>query len=359
MKVIILAGGSGTRLWPMSRQNKPKQFYNILSDQPLVKDTYERFLHNFSLEDIYISTTPEFTLEIKKIFTHINDENIIVEPEKRDTAPAMGFVAAHLVDEFPDEPIVFVPSDHYITQADIFIKSLRVAEEVILKTKKMVDIGIVPTFPSTALGYTRIGKKVESHDDIALYEFISHTEKPTFQVAQDYLKAGDYLWHANYYMWTPKKFLEVFNRYQKRMFDSFIRIKDLLKKGDQSLVKQEYQKLEKISFDYAITEKMDPQDVLIIRGDFGWSDIGAWDVLYDRMLSKADEHKNVIHANWTGIDTSGSLIYAPSKKIIATIGVDDMIIIDTEDALLICPQGRAQDVKEIVEKLKVDKEEYL
>ncbi len=326
----------------------------------MILDTAARFMDNYNIEDIFISTGRSFLPRVQEIFPDLPERNIIIEPEKRDTGPAMGYVAAYMSISYPDEPIVFVPSDHYIANVKKFIRSIEVAESVIRETGKMMDIAVTPNFPSTILGYTRIGEKYREIDDVDIYRFVGHTEKPKYEVAKKYVEDGNYLWHANFYMWTPKKFLEAYKKYAPHIYDSLEKIIGYLKQGDRDSLKEEYSTMEKISIDYAVTENMDPADVLIIKGDFGWSDIGAWDVLHDHLLSKADENKNLAKGDWLGLDTSNSIIYGSDNKLIATVGVDDMVIVDTPDALLVCPKGRSQDVKRLVDKLEEEqRKEYL
>ena len=338
MKAIILAGGSGTRLWPMSRASRPKQFFDVIGSEPLIRDTYRRLLRAFTAEEIYFSVTPAFQELLLEHFPDISADHIFVEPEKRDTGPAMGYVVAKMEIICPDEPIVFVPSDHYIADEEKFLECLATGDRLIRETGKMVDIAIVPAFPSTTLGYTRIGQLYESREGIEIYQFAGHAEKPPFEVAKSYIESGEYLWHANYYMWTPRKFMEAIVKYSPEMGAT---LKEIQNEHDEL-----YSTLQKISFDYAVTEKMSHDDVLIIKGDFGWSDIGAWDTVKDR-LSESEE-ENVIKGNIITIDTTNSLIYAPAKKLVAVVGLDDFIVVDTADALLICRRDDAARVREIV-----------
>ena len=212
MKIIILAGGTGTRFWPQSREKSPKQFSSIIDKKSMIELTYDRFIPAFKKNDIYFSTNKKFVKKIKNFFPGVSEGNIIVEPEKLDTAPAMGFAAAHLFLKFPDEPMVFAPSDHFIANKKEFIKNLQLADQLIRKTGKMMDISITPNFPSTVLGYTRVGSKYLEKNGIKVYQFEGHVEKPDFNHAKKYLESGDYLWHANYYMWTPRLFLEAYKK---------------------------------------------------------------------------------------------------------------------------------------------------
>ncbi len=352
MRVVILAGGSGSRLWPMSRSDVPKQFCKLTSGKTMLEETLDRF-KDYPEEKKFIATTKKLANEIKQILPYFPEENIIIEPEKRDTAPAMGFNAVHLGLQDMDEPMVFVASDQQINKVDEFLNVLEQAEKVIKETGKMLDISIYPTEPNTALGYTKVGKKNIDKNGVEFYEFLKHKEKPDFETAKRYLKEGDYFWHANYYMWTPRKFLEAYQKYAPEMYEILKKIEAEIKDtNNQEVIAELYGQMEKISIDYAIAEKMNPEDVLIIKGEFGWRDIGTWDTLYENLLPQADERKNIVKANAVTQDTSGTMIYGNKDKLIATIGVDDMVIVDTNDALLVCPKSRAQDVKKIIEELK-------
>lgn len=358
MNIVILAGGGGSRLWPLSREDKPKQFCRLISEKTMLEETLDRF-ESFPKEKIFIATTAELKEEIFKILPNFPKNQVFIEPACRDTAPAMGLATLKLSLLSPDEPMAFIPSDHYIGRADKFIASIHKAEEIILKTKKLLDISIHPTSPNTALGYTKIGPEVFNEDGVEFYQFLGHTEKPNFKTAQTYLDSGDYLWHANYYMWTPRLFLEAYQQYAPALFADLEKIKSFLKDNQSEEADKVYRQMEKISIDYAIMEKMELEKVLIIKGSFDWKDIGAWDTLHENLMTKTDERRNLVRGERLNIDTSGCLIYGGEKKIIATIGLDDMIIVDTEDALLVCPKSRAQEAKKVVEELKIRGGKYI
>lgn len=358
MRIIILAGGGGTRLWPMSREDRPKQFCKLTSEKTILEETLERF-QNWPKEKIYIATTKPLVKNLKETLPDFPEKNIIIEPSKRDTAPAMGYTALKLSLDDENEPIAFIPSDHYIGQVDKFIKAIQKAEEVINETGKLLDISIHPSNPNTALGYTKVGDKVLEKDGVEFYQFEGHTEKPDFKTAQKYLEDGNYLWHANYYMWSPKLFLEAYKKHSPQIYEDLMKIKEAIKNGKESKAEDIYNKMEKISIDYAIMEKMSSENVLIIKGDFDWKDIGAWDTLHENLMTKTDEKRNLVRGERLNIDTSNSIIYGENEKLIATVGLDDVVIIDTKDALLVCSKSKAQEVKKVIDELKIRGKKYL
>lgn len=230
---------------------------------------------------------------------------------------------------------------------------------MIKETGKLLDISVHPTIPTTTLGYTKVGKRLFERNGVEFFEFKGHAEKPDYKTAQKYLEEGCYLWHANYYMWTPKLFLEAYKKYAPKMYEKLLEIEEAIKNEDEVVIEKSYREMEKISIDYAITEKMDPEELLIIKGSFDWKDIGAWDTLHENLMTKTDERRNLVKGERLNIETSGCIIYGTEGKLIATVGVDDLVIIDTKDSLLICPKSRAQDVKKVVEELREREERYL
>lgn len=351
MKAVILAGGGGTRLWPLSRRSRPKQFLSLLDNKTLLELTRLRVQELFSDEDIYYSVNRETAGFVKQIFPRVADNRLLVEPEKRDTGPAMGFVAAVLELSIPDEPIVFLPSDHYIRDHEIFQRTLRVADELIREQGCLVDIGVTPTWPNTNLGYTHIGEKADERNGVSIFAFLGHTEKPPAAEATVFVDSGEYLWHANYYMWTPRKFLEAYERHAPKTHATLRIIQEHWKKGDTEGIAREYATLEKISIDFAITEKLEPATVKIIKAPFSWSDVGSWSTV--KQLEEENPKDNVAKgSHHVSIDTENCLIYGLADKVVATIGVKDIAIVDTGDALLVCDIARDQEIKLIIEELK-------
>lgn len=349
MRIVILAGGIGTRLWPMSRATKPKQFFDVLSDQPLLRDTYHRIAKAYPVDKIFLSVSPAFADHVRQVLPEIPEENILVEPERRDTGPAMGFAAAVLSLRDPDEPMMFIPADHYIRDVERFLTVLRTADELVREKGVLVDIAIPPTFPSTALGYTKIGTTIDNRNGVAVFAFAGHTEKPPYEIAKQYLEDGSYLWHANYYTWTPAKFLEAFQKYAPAMSEMLLMLREAYAAGDLDRVSEIYSMLPGKSFDYAIAEKIDHDQVQILRGDFGWSDIGTWDVLHDRL---SDQGGNVVKGNAIVKNTNGSLVYASGDRLVAAFGLQDVVIVDTPDALLVCNKRSAEQLKDLLAEIR-------
>ncbi|MEK7190019.1 MAG: sugar phosphate nucleotidyltransferase [Patescibacteria group bacterium] len=352
MNIVILAGGVGKRLWPLGRKNNPKQFFPVVGKKPLVKETFDRFAKTYGAKKIFFSTTVDLLPYLKKLFPKLSAEQFIVEPSRRDTGPAMGFAAVKLFLQSPDEPMVFVPSDHFIADVKKYLACFKIGEKLIKETGKMLDIGVVATFPSTVLGYTKIGKKCGNFGGVEVYNFAGHTEKPNYATAKKYLASGNYLWHGNYYMWTPRLFLNAMKKYAPTVHAPLEKIKNLLTSGKQKEIVKIYAGIEKISFDYAVTEKIDKKDALIIKGDFGWNDIGAWDVLHNQLKSGADVKGNVMKGKVVHHDTDNCLLFGHGGRVLATLGMKDTIIVDTEDAILVCPKERAQDMKKLIEKME-------
>jgi len=362
MKIVILAGGGGTRLWPLSRDSKPKQVVPLWRGRTLLEETINRLKGKIPSRDICILAEESLAREIKKLpVVRKQKINILLEPGKRDTGPAMAWAAAHLADVSPDEPLLFLASDHHIRDNESLWETIKVQERLVKQTGKLLDISIIPEFPSTSLGYTKIGELSKKSNGIEVYEFLGHKEKPNFEDAKEMISSGKYLWHANFYMWTPEKFLSAYKKHAPAIFRGVMKAKKKWQGGKKKKAMDIFNNIEKVSIDYAVTEKLSPKNVLIIKGEFGWSDIGSWSALHDEQMTEGDSSKNVIQGEWVGLETSNSFIMTHSKKkIIATAGVDDMIIVDTEDALLVCPRGRCQDVKRIVEELeKKNKKKFI
>jgi len=333
MKAVILAGGTGSRLWPLSRRKTPKQFQKLTSDKTMLQETYDRVKH-LGDKNIYIATNKDFFNDIKEQLPMISEDHIILEPALRDTATCICYAAMKVKEKSdPDEVMSIIYADHLVKDHDQFREKLELAEKVARDEKTLNIIEVEARFPNVNLGWVKVGKKLS--DDVL--EFKRFTEKPNFTKAQEFMESGDYLWNTGMYVWRIDTILE---KYQKHLPDTYNR-----------LLENDYEGCEKISIDYAIMEKVAPEEVRIIPADFGWSDVGTWESIHDELASNTSE--NIADRKHIGIDTKGSVIRTDNpNKIIATIGLDDVVVVDTEDALLICAKNRSQDVKKVVEQLK-------
>lgn len=357
MKAVILAGGIGTRLWPLSRVSKPKQFQKLTNGKSMLQETYER-ISFLKPEDIYIATNQQFFEEIIAQLPDVQMDNIILEPALRDTATCIGFAAMILSLKNPKDVMAVIYADHLVKDNKEFKNKLLTAEKVAKEKKTLNIIEVKARFPNVNLGYVEVGKKVDEVLGNDVLEFKKFTEKPDLKTAQKFFASYKYLWNTGMYVWRIDTILK---KYEKHLPDTFQRLmkmkKSIGEKNEQIVITKEYSECKKISIDYAIMEKVNTKEVLIIPAEFGWSDVGTWESIHDELVEKKED--NVFHGKHIAIDTKGSLIRTDNpNKIIASIGLEDMVVVDTPDALLICPKNRSQDVKKIVKKLK-DNKEYL
>jgi len=358
MKAIILAGGVGSRLWPISRNRKPKQFQKITGEKTMIQETYDR-LSFLDPKDIFIATNKDFfeDLLLQQLPT-IPSNNIILEPALRDTATCIGFAAMKLSLIDPEDVMAIIYADHLVKDKKQFIEKLKIAEQVAKNEKTLNIIEVKAKFPNVNLGYVHTGNKIGEINGNDILEFKEFTEKPNASRAKEFVESGKYLWNTGMYVWRVDTILEKYKQHLPDTYKRLMRMKDAIgKDNEESVIEKQYSSCEKISIDYAIMEKVHPSEVRIIPANFGWNDVGTWESIHDELVK--NEKDNIFQAKHVSIDTKGSLIKTDnSDKIIATIGLENMVVIDTTDALLICPKDRSQDVKEIVKLLK-DKKEYL
>lgn len=353
---VILAGGGGTRFWPLSRQNTPKQILNISGNDIMINETINRCSSLIGYEDTFIVTGKSQVELLKKVLIpSVPANNILGEPVGKNTAACIVYAALYLKKKFNDGIMVVLPSDHFISDERSFAETLSNACSIADESGKLVTIGIKPTFPSTGYGYIRYDPKAAGRMNGA-YEVSEFVEKPDFQRAKTYLESRNYLWNSGMFIWKISVILENFKRYLPRLYNSVLKLYEYMDTGRFAEVLDEvYPGLQSISIDYGILERSD--EVLVVPGDFGWNDVGSWDALGS--IFPVDNNGNIVKAKHVGIHTRNSIIYS-TERLVATIGVDNLIIADTGDALLICPKENAQEVKDLVEMLrKNEMKEYL
>ncbi|QPC80851.1 mannose-1-phosphate guanylyltransferase [Phototrophicus methaneseepsis] len=347
---LILAGGGGTRLWPMSRKASPKQMLPLIEDDTLFQASVRRLAPLFSPEQIYIVTGQDYVEALRAQTPEIPKENFIVEPSARDNAAAAGLAITVIQKRDPKATIAMLTSDHHIAKKDHFRDVLTAARHV-AGNDYIVTLGISPTYPSTGFGYIEQGEKLGNQVGFAYHKAERFTEKPDPVRATQFVASGRYSWNSGMFIWKASTAMREFERQQPAMFALFHDLQSTVDTSQfDSKLKEVWENLTKISIDFAIMEGAEKMAVIPV--DIGWSDVGTWDALYD--VIPQDRFGNCTHGaspkEHVVLDTRNTLVF--SDRMTVTIGIEDIVLIDTEDAILICHKDRAQDVKQVVQYLK-------
>lgn len=349
---VIMAGGTGTRLWPLSRKAKPKQFHALTSTKTLLEETYQRVQKIVPADHIYISTTKSYSDAVLKTLPDFLPDRLIIEPAPRGTAPAITLVAQTLLGLDPEATVATIHSDHAIDGEKKFIESLSVAFDAVeTHAEKIVVVGINPTHPSTELGYIHMGAELPAVSGKRVFSVDSFREKPDLKTAKKYLADWAYLWNAGYFIFSAKTFAQEAQTHMPEIAEgvsAFLETKNNAR----------YEGVPNEAVDQALIEKLPVEKRLVVPSEMGWADIGTWDTLFD-FLRKTDTAPCISGENHLDEGSKNCLVYG-NKKLVATIGLENVIIVDSEDALLVAKKGRAKDVKKIIETLKAQgKTEYL
>jgi len=356
MFALIMAGGSGTRFWPKSREKHPKQFLNIFGEKTLIENTVERLSPLIPIEQTFVVSTEEQKSKIQKLLPDIPQTNYIIEPKGKNTAPCIGLSALFMERIDPEAVMVVLPSDHLVTDKELFHDTLRVGAKVAADKQCLVTIGIEPTYPSTGYGYLQFHQELEAQEQVSSFKVKTFAEKPNLETAKRFLESGDFLWNSGMFLWPVKTILKEIEEHLPHLHDGLVEIRKAIGTSREAeVIERVYCQIKSISIDYGVMEHA--RDVVVLRGQFGWNDLGSWDEVYN--LHEKDEQGNVLFGNHILRETSGCFIDAPDKCV-GIIGLQDLVIVDTGDALLICPKDRAQEVKEIVDVAKRKKmDQYL
>ena len=355
--VAIMAGGIGSRFWPKSRVAYPKQFIDILGvGKTLLQLTYERFLETVPKENIYIVTNEIYYQIVKDQLPQLIDNQILLEPLRRNTAPCIAYVASKIKAINPNANIVVAPSDHIVLKNAAFNEVVLKGLEHVSKNDTLLTLGIVPTRPDTGYGYIQYHEQKGAN---GIFKVKTFTEKPDIQLAKQFIESGDFLWNSGIFIWNVNSILKAFETHLHDMYEIFHEGDAIYNTaGEKAFIDKAYQHCPNVSIDYGIMEKAD--NVKIIPADIGWSDLGTWQSLYEKY--DKDSLENAINgSNVMTIETSNSMVMVPDGKLVVLQGLNGYCVVDTGDVLLVCKRDREQEIKQItadVKKLK-DGEKFL
>lgn len=344
-----MAGGSGTRLWPLSRKEKPKQFHKLISSKTLLEETFERVRRVVKPEHIFVSTTKKYKDLVLQTLGEVSADRIIVEPAPRGTAPAIALVAQTLAHIDPKAIVATIASDHVIKNPDEFVVSLETAFEVAQKhPDKLATIGINPITPSTEFGYIKMGKELETIGKKRIFSIEQFEEKPDEETAQKYLANWAYLWNAGYFIFSAETLLKE----MKRLIPETVNIiETIVRNGiDEKKLNELYTSAENEPIDTAVVEKLAPEKRVVVPSEMEWDDIGNWNALFE-FLKKDHDTELIAKGNHIDSGSKNCLVFG-NGKLIATLGLKDIVIVETDDAILVANKSKAHEVKKIIDRLK-------
>lgn len=351
-----MAGGIGSRFWPMSRANHPKQFLDILgTGKTMLQQTFERYNKMVPAENIFIVTAREYVSKVKEQLPEIPQENILAEPSRKNTAPCIAYVAFKLHQINPDALMIAAPADNLILDDQAFLETTITALNFIDHINALVTIGIKPTHPNTGYGYIQ-------HDDLeaapGIYKVKTFTEKPNLELAKTFIDSGDFLWNAGIFTWKVKNLINAFEQYLPEMHEVFVAEKDNFNTPEEvAAIERIYPQCTNISIDFGIMEKA--ENVYVIPASFAWSDLGTWNSAWHNM--EKDYFHNAVAGDQVMVfDTKNTMVHVPNNKLVLLQGMEDYIVVDTQDVLLICKRDKEQEIKDYLAEVKRNKgDKYL
>ncbi len=346
---VIMAGGRGERFWPKSRNDFPKQFLSLTSDgKTMIQKTVQRILPLVSYDDIFIVTNQKYVGLVKEQLPQIPDENILAEPMAKNTAPCIGLACAVIRKKYQDAMMLVLPSDHLIRYEPMYIDTLKQAISVAEQDNTLVTIGITPTYAETGYGYINFSRDTQENR-MCVYKVNRFVEKPDIDTAKKYLASGDYLWNSGMFVWKVSSIMNDFARFLPETYEGLERIEESVGQDNfEQVLRTEFEKFKSESIDFGIMEKSD--SIYVVSGSFGWDDVGSWLAL--ERINTTNEYGSYVKGDVITINTKRSIV-SGGKRLIAMVGVEDMIVVDTDDTILICAKDSAQDIKKVIENLKI------
>jgi len=343
---VIMAGGVGSRFWPLSTAQFPKQFHDMLgTGSTLIQKTVSRFEKIIPSENILIATNKNYEKLVLEQLSKISSKQLVLEPAMRNTAPCILFSAFKIYTENPDAIMVIAPSDHWIEDEQEFIKNIKTAFDFCAKNNALVTLGIQPTTPNTGYGYIQFENSANELKKVRKF-----TEKPNLEIAEQFLKSGDYLWNAGIFVWSVKSILKAFNTHLPEMYALFSNGENNYNTAlENQFIESNYAFSENISIDFGIMEKAN--NVFVLPVNFDWNDLGTWSSLYHELKKDSDQNAT-LGGNVIYIDSANNIVKTQSKKRVVIQGLNDYIVVEKEDVILICPKNKEQDIKQITSEVK-------
>lgn len=348
---VIMAGGSGTRFWPLSRRARPKQFLALATGKTMIEETLARLSGLGPLSNCFVVCGRRHAAPAARLLKGLPKSNVLVEPEARNTAPAIALACAHVAKRNPAGVLIVLPSDQHVADPVAFRSALRAAIDV-AQTGQIVTLGIKPTRPETGYGYIRVGAPIQP----PACKVAAFVEKPDVETAKGYLASGDYLWNAGIFVFRADAMLRAFARLMPELSEALTALAVTIgTRKYAAALKKQFPKMPAISIDYGVAEKTD--NIAVVPADCGWSDVGSFSALPE--VRRLDARGNVVEGNAFVIDSSGCVVLG-GKRVVAVVGMTDVVVVDAGDALLVLPREKSQDVRKVVEALKAAKlERYL
>jgi len=348
---VIMAGGVGARFWPKSRERSPKQLLEILGAQTMIQQTFVRINRLVPADNVFVVTNANQVEEIQRQLSGIPNQNVLIEPVGRNTAPCVGLAATWIHRADPGGIMIVLPSDHMIRDEDEFLRVLRTAISVAESGNVLVTIGINPTHPETGYGYIQYSDERDQFNEFhsaGVFRVKTFAEKPNLETAEKFLQSGDFLWNSGMFVWKAQSIIREIGEYLPELSEQLGAIRDAIGTTEYfETLRTAYGMMRSISIDYGVMEKS--AYVYVVNGNFGWSDVGSWDEVV--RLTAPDEKGNVHRGKVITKDSSYNYIDA-GNRLVATIGVEDLIVVSTDDTVLICKKGRSQDVKDLVDYIR-------